>query len=367
VRRTPTLDRWLRRRFAARLFVVGVTFLALALLFDLMEASDDILARSRDPLADLARYVVLRLPSLTAEFYGFMVLFGALFAVVELYRHHELAVLWGAGISTAGMALRLFPLVLLLWAGMLAVEDRLVPPTTVELRTLQLGRFSDSRETRTGARLFAELGRDVLSVDTAAARAGRLEKVELFLRDADGLLSGRIRADRAEVRGDTLRLYAAVRYGTGLEPLESLPVYDHPGAVDVATLALMARPAAELSWAELRRIVAARGYGMRPVHAYRTWLHARFAKPLGESLLLLVPLALLRSYRRTGITTRLFVEAAALGFLWQIGGGVLLALAEGGFVSPAVGAWTMPLLLAAGVALAFVRAAGPRPLAVSVP
>ncbi len=361
MRRTPTLDRWLRRRFAARLLVVGVTFLALALLFDLMEASDDILARSRDPLVDLGRYVVLRLPSLAAEFYGFAVLFGALFAVVDLYRHHELVVLWNAGVSTAAIARRLLPLVGLLWAGMVAVADRVVPPTTAELRTLQLGRFSDSLETRTGARLFAEMGRDVLSVDTAAARSGRLEKVELFLRGADGLLTGRIRADRAEVRGESLRLFSAVRYGTRGEPPERLPVYDHPGTVDVATLALMARPAAELSWPDLRRIVAARGYGMRPVHAHRTWLHARFAEPLGESLLLLVPLALLRSYRRTGITTRLFVEAAALGFLWGTGSGLLLALAEGGFLPPVVGAWTMPVVLAAGLLAAFARGLGPRP------
>lgn len=367
MRRTPTLDRWLRRHFLSRLLLVGITFLAFALLFDLMDASDDILPRSHEPLADLGRYVLLRLPSLVGEFFGFAVLFGSLFAVVDLYRHSELVVLWNAGLSTADITRRLLPLVAVLFLGLLAVEDRLVPPTTATLRAWQVGRFSDSFETRTGSRLFAEVGRDVLAVDAAAARGGRLEKVELFLRDSDGLLTGQIRAERAEVRGDVLRLFAGVRYGTGTGAPETLPVYDHPGTVDVATLSLMARPAAELSWSELRRVVAARGYGMRPVHAHRTWLQARFAQPLGESLLLLVPLALLRSYRRTGITTRLFVEAAALGFAWQLGSGLLLALAEGGFLHPAVGAWAMPLLLAAGLLAAFVRAAGPSLRAVAAP
>ncbi len=354
--RPRVLGRYLRRHAALRLLLVALVLLGLGLMFDLLDASEDILRRSDRVVADLFLYVALRLPSLVSELFGFLVLLGGLFTVIDLFRHRELVVMWAAGLSPADLARHLLPFAALLAVSKFLLDDRLVPPTAAVLREWDVGRFSTDFGVGPGRWVWVEIDGAALKADAAAARERRLERVELFLRDEAGRLRARLVASRAEPVDGRLRFFDATLYPAGPGRPERFPVYDHPGRVDLAAVQLMARPAQELALPDLVRVIRARGYGMRPVHPHRVWAQARFSDPLGAGALLLLPLALLRSFSRRGITSRLFAEALALGFLYELAHGFLLALGEGGFVPAPLAAWGLPLLLVAGLLLAFRRA-----------
>ncbi len=360
--RARTLARYLRRHTLIRVLLVAVLLLGLGLLFDLLDASEDILRRSDQVALDLLLYVGLRLPSLVSELFGFIVLLGGIYAVVDLFRHRELVVMWASGLSPADLARHLLPLALLLALFKLVLDDRLVPPTAAVLREWEVGRFAADWGIGPGRWVWAEIDGAVLKADARAARERRLERVELFLRDSEGRLRARLVASRAEPVDGQLRFFDATLYPAAAGAPERFPVYDHPGQVDLAALQLMARPAQELAWPDLWRVIAARGYGMRPIHAHRVWAQARLADPLGAGALLLLPWALLRTFSRRGVTSRLFAEALALGFLYELAQGFLLALGEGGFIPPWLAAWSMPGLLMTGLAIALRRAHGMAPV-----
>lgn len=354
---TGVLTRYLVRFVAFRLAAVIFAVVAFAFLFDLIDASEDIVGRSATPVRDLLAYTALRTPSLLGEMLLLATLLGGLFAVADLIRHRELVALWNAGISSAGAALRVFPLALLLVGAKYVNDDRLIPASAERLRDWGIASFSSIRPGSDDRWVWMVSDGAILRFDARAARRHELRDVAIFRRDAEGRLVERIVAARAVPEAGGLKLWQVVRERPGGLPSEELPELIFPARVDLAAVALMTRPANELSRADLARIVAAGGYGMEAIHAHRTWLEHRFAAALAPGLLLLVPFALVRSFQRVGGVTPLFVKGLAIGFGYQVANGFLVALGEGGFLPPRIAAWSATAALAAWLAVLLARAA----------
>ncbi len=353
------LGRYLLRHTAVRVLVVLFTFLAFALVFDLMDAGPEMVQDGRLALGQMGRYALLRLPSLLAELLPFAVVIGALFAVAELVRRSELVALWGASLSPAAVAARLWPLALFLVAFKLVNDDLLVPRAADSLRAWGIGPFAHKLG-RSGELLWARVGGAVLRVDARAVREGRLERVGVFRLDGNGVLVERIEAERARVVADGLELERLVRYpvGTGRAIREARMRL--PGTLDLEALGLMARPASELSLGELARVLEAEGFGIGPSDPYRTWWHHRLAGAAVPALFLLLPFLLAREFHRAGGLLRLAAQAIAGAFFYQILSGLLVALGEGGFLPPPLAAWLPPLALAAALLILARRAEGGR-------
>lgn len=345
------LIRYLTRFVALRLAAVLFAVTAFAFLFDLLDASEDIVGRSSAPVRDLLAYTALRLPSLSSEILLLATLLGSLYAVGDLVRHREIVALWNAGISSAGLALRVAPLALLLIGAKYWNDDRLVPATTETLREWRVGMFRTVRPGVDGRWIWVASGEAVLRFDADAARMHLLRDIAIFRRDSEGRLVERIVADRGRPGPDGLELEGVVREQPGRARPETVSRLRFPARIDLEAVALMTRPANELSRVDLARVVEADGYGMLPIHAHRTWLHHRIAAALAPGLVLLVPFALLRSFRRVGGITPLFVKGLAIGFSYQVANGFLVALGEGGFLPPPVAAWGATLVLALWLAL----------------
>lgn len=354
---TGLLTRYLSRFVAWRLATVLFAVTAFAFLFDLLDASEDIVGRSASPVADLFAYTALRLPSLVSEILLLATLLGGLYAVGDLVRHREIVALWNAGISSAGVALRVVPLALVLIGAKYWNDDRLVPATTESLRDWRVGMFRTIRPGVDGRWIWVASGDAMLRFDAEAARTGELRDIAIFRRDAEGRLLERIVAARGRPGPEGLELEDVVAQASGGDLPRSVGRMRFPARIDLEAVALMTRPANELSRAELARVVEADGYGMLPIHAHRTWLQHRIAAALAPGLLLLLPFALLRSFRRVGGITPLFVKGLAVGFSYQVANGFLVALGEGGFLPPVVAAWTATAGLAAWLALQLARAA----------
>lgn len=355
---TGVLTRYLLRFVSVRLAVVIFAVVAFAFLFDLLDASEDIVGRSATPVRDLLAYTLLRTPSLLSEMLVLATLLGSLTAVADLIRHREIVALWNAGISSAGLALRVLPLALLLIVGRYVNDDHFVPASTERLRDWGIGSFAGLHPASNDRWVWMVSDDAVLRFDARAARAHELRDIAIFRRDAEGRLVERISAARAVPEAHALRLEQVVRERPGEAHPESLAELRFPAEIDLAIVALMTRPANELSRAELARIVAAGGYGMEAIHAHRTWLEHRLAAALAPGLLLLVPFALVRSFQRVGGMTPLYIKGLAIGFGYQLGNGLLVALGEGGFLAPGIAAWSATVALATWLAVLLLRAEG---------
>jgi lipopolysaccharide export system permease protein len=355
---TRVLTRYLLRFISVRLAAVIFVVVAFAFLFDLLDASEDIVGRSATPVRDLLTYTLLRTPSLLGEVLLLATLLGSLTAVADLIRHREVVALWNAGLSSTGLALRVLPLAGLLMVGKYINDDRLIPASMERLRDWGIGSFAAIRPGSQDRWVWMVSDAAVFRFDARAARAHELRDIAIFRRDAEGRLVERILAARAIPEAHGLRLEQVVRERPGAAVSETLPELQVPAEIDLTTVALMTRPANELSRAELARIVAAGGYGMEAIHGHRTWLEHRLAAALAPGLLLLVPFALVRSFQRVGGITPLYIKGLAIGFSYQLANGLLVALGEGGFLAPGIAAWSATLALAAWLAVLLLRAEG---------
>ncbi len=353
------LGRYLSRYFALRLATIMFAVTAFGLLFDLIDASDDIIGRSDGTLVAMLTYGVLRLPSLIREMLPLTALLAGLFAVADLVRHREIVVIWGSGLSSGMLALRVLPLALLLMALQMVNDELLVPPTTKALRDWGVGDFKQTRFGADRNYVWIQSDRDVIRLDADAAQRRELTGVVIFRRAADGTLVERIDAASGELVEDGIELYGVTRRPVGGKATERLDRLFWRARIDLDAVALMARPASELRYGDLLRVVEAEGYGMRAVHAHRAWLHYRLAGSFVPMLMLVLPLGFLGSFRRVGGITPLFLKGLATGFAFQILGGFVLALGEGGFLDPRIAAWVPTLLLALVVVGMLLRAEGP--------
>jgi lipopolysaccharide export LptBFGC system permease protein LptF len=70
------LIRYLNRMVLLRVAAATIAVILFALLFDLLDASDDIIRREGGAIEGFARYFVLRFPSLLTEILPFATLLG---------------------------------------------------------------------------------------------------------------------------------------------------------------------------------------------------------------------------------------------------------------------------------------------------
>lgn len=362
------LARYLNRMFLVRLGVVLFGILGFAVAIDLLDVAEELAREPAGALPAGLRYVGLRLPIMFSELMPIGALIAGLLAVTDLLRHRELVVIWSAGVRPLAVLRLLLPAGLLLAGAKLAVDDAAVPRAAAALRAWGIGEYRGRvADGRGGAYYWLRSGPDVIRLSANAVGAGDLRDLTVFRRDAAGLLTERLDAPAAvpvaggwELRDVTRRVVAGRR-------TERAAAVEVPVAVDLEQLRLMARPPRELAFAQLARIVAAGGYGLRALEPYRTWLHQRVAGASVPTLLMMLAFALVRRFGRTASVAPVFLAAVGTGFTFLIVAGVASALGEVGVVPPALAAWGPPAALAALILGLTLRdsVARPRPAAVA--
>lgn len=339
------LTLYLNKMFLRRFVVVLIAGGGFALLFDLLDVGSRVLRRTDGTSMALAQYAVIRMPSLLTEILPLVVLVAALFTAIELIRRSELVVIWASGVSRAGMIVRLLPMALVLIGAKFAIDDVGVPATVPELRSLRISEFSHSSGPSSDG-VWARSGTDILRLPADAIAAGRIEGVRIFRRDEAGLLIEQIFARHAEVVPGGWELEGVVRRPASTAPPTEQAKLFWPVSIPLDKIELMAKLPRELGLLDLVDIVRHHGYGVGPVDAYRTWLHARISGSALPALMLFLVFGLVRRFSRTGMILPLFVKSLGIGFVTIIANGVLLALGEVGLVDPALAAWTSPSALA---------------------
>jgi LPS export ABC transporter permease LptG len=286
-------------------------------------------------------------------------LIAGLLTVADLLRHRELVVIWSSGVRPLTILRMLLPVGLALVVGKFAIDDLALPHATSELRLWGIGEYrSRPAEGQAGEFYWLKSGNDILRLSANAASAGRVERVTIFRRGPEGLLTERIEAPAATPAPSGWRLEDVTRSVIATRTVEQLPTLDWAGDIDLDRIQLLARPPRELSLRQLRDIAAASGYGLRAPEPYQTWLYQRLAGTLVPMFLMMLAFALVRRFSRTASIAPVFMTAVGIGFSLLIISGVASALGEVGVLAPALAAWGPPLVLAAIVLALAVRDGG---------
>ncbi len=342
------LARYLVRLYLVRLVVVLVAVAGFALAFDLLDSGPRVVRRAGGSTWALLAYVPLRLPTLVTELLPMVTLVAGLLTVSDLLRFRELVAMWGAGVTRLGLLVRLWPVALVVVGGKLVLDDLLVPASVPGLRALGVVDVKTVGLPADGT-IWFKSGPDVVRLPADAA--ARLEPREILLLrlDPEGRLIERIEAARAEPGPDGWLLREVVRRPAAARPTEELAELFWPGRIDLEQVALLARAPRELSIGQLVQVIRTDGFGAGGAEAHRTWLQARLAGLVALWATVVLPFALVRRSSRGGETLALFTKGLSIGFAHLVGNGLLLALGELGLVTPALAAWTAPLILAAFV------------------
>lgn len=345
---TAYLNRLVLVRVAAALIAISL----FALVFDLLDASDDLIRADGNVALAFARYFVLRLPSLVAEVLPFAALLGALFAAAELLRNSEFVVLWASGVSPLGSIRRLLPIGLAICALKLANDELLVPPTVQDLRAWQIGSFKSTLDGFVGDDIWMQHNGDFIRLPRLAPDATSASNVIILERDEVGNLVERLTARRVELLPGAWRLLDVQRARVGAGGFTTEPELIWENAIDLDRLRVVSRPPQEIDLVDLVDIIRNDGYGVVATQGHKSALFHRLFGATLPTLLVMLTFALARRSTRQGAIATLFMKAIGAGFAFVILNGLALALAEAGFLPPlAATAGPVLLLLALVVGL----------------
>jgi lipopolysaccharide export system permease protein len=354
------LARYVGRRLAGIIVIVLVVITTLSLTFELMEEGDNVVNKAGSVVPAITRYVILRLPEVVAELLPFAALIGAIIAIGLLLRHSEMVAIWNCGVSAVGLMRATLPVGLILVAVQLGLDDRLVPPTRAALEDWGVGKAAQREGMlttgSTSVWLLTDDG-DVVHIPTAAATAAHFENLEIFRRDAAGLLTDYTYAADARRDASGWLLSNVTRRIISPPTIETIPYMTWQAPAAVEHIPLISKLLKDLRLDQLWGLVVHEGYGQRSPELYRTWFHYRISSALGPLLLILLVVALAQRFQRTGTFVRLMISSIAIGFAFMVFEGMSLSMGEAGLLPPVIAAWGANVLLASTIGvLIFARA-----------
>src|SRR5262249_16555750 len=124
------VGRYASRSLVTHLIMTLLGCVALLELLDLLNNSDDIIARHGNHIAALAKYAVLRLPYITSFTLPFTVLIAAQLMLAKFARDNEILALKASGLSFYRMLSTLVPVALAIGTLHFLLSDQIVPRTT---------------------------------------------------------------------------------------------------------------------------------------------------------------------------------------------------------------------------------------------
>lgn len=311
-------------------------------MVDMVEHGDDFVERGFDA-RDMARYAILRLPSLLQQVLPMATLAGAMLSLLRLSRFSEMVAFRAAGVSLGRLSLMLVPVA----AGVAATGFILAETVTprAEARLAAWWRESDPR-LASRVRWF-RIGGEIASAEAVAAGGLELRGLRIYRRDATGLLESRIsaRTGQAVPGGWRLAEVSTVRLTPRGPERRSSPAQFWPARFGAGEARALFAPVPHISPAAARRALAGQAPVSEGPARFETRLQRRFAEPLAPLVMLILALPLALASSRTGPSWGLLIYPIAAGTAFIVGDGVLAVAAAAGLIAPWVGAWAAPLLL----------------------
>ncbi len=347
---------WLLTKMLLMRFIViflGIT--AFVLTLDLITYADDILKLNDESLNSLTTYVALRSPGIMSQFVSISVLIAALLMLTEISRHSELVAIWSTGISQFRVIFALLPVACALGLVHFLLVDRAVPMAAPQLNEWGIGDYSEKQlSVGAGDPIWMRAGDDILRAAKSNKQATELEDVTIFRRDKQGIVTEEIVAKKAVLASGRWILTDIAIFYRSNDPPMRIPSLIYSGPLKPAAAGTRSGDPVEMSLSTISYFITNSGFGIRPVHVYRTWRHKRLGTLISSVLMILIAVPLAGRFQRGGGLGLMFATGIAMGFGFFIFEGISLTMGELGILPPWFAAWAPMLVFAtAASAVAF--------------
>lgn len=342
-----TLTLYLARLFITRILGVLILLVLVLQMLDLLSESGNILAVPGNGQAEILYYVSLRIPQLIARFLPYSVLLATLFTFWPLNQNSEVIAMRAAGLSAHQV---LAPM--LLTASLVSMASFVFNETVVANSTGTLKQWSSlkyapiPKDTGIKANVYLRDGTDILTASTVTGSGDRIvmQGVSWYRRDAGGMVTEQVRADRATYANPGWRLENARRFDvrTTVQEPAGNPVIATgitPIQVTIGKVDADGQNIFELH----RSIQALKAAGRRTSELEGKWWH-KFSGPLSVLLMPLLGSVAAFGLARSGKLLVRAIAGMALGFAYFVVDNAALAMGNFGGYPALIAAWA-PFLL----------------------
>ncbi len=347
---------YLGRIMLVRTAAAAVALIGLLQLIDLLERTNDILARGG--VKEIGRYMLLRLPGLFEQAAPFAVLAGAIFTFSQLARNSELVVMRITGLSLYQIFLRTLPVALAVAALDLVVADQITPRAEQALASWWAA-SAPGPVVKTPAPRWFRIDGNVVVVKSASANGQILRGVSIYERDADKALEGRINAVSATHDAGGWRLHDAVVTTLGPSRADVMTArdMDWPTSLRPGDAAALFTNSYEITSNTAFRSLFGKGPVDKSPSQFQTRLYRTLAGGVAPLIMLLLALPTALGHARSNRTAPVVFGLGA-GLLYLVSDGLLTAMGQTGSLPPFMAAWGAPMAFAAGAISILLYAEG---------
>jgi lipopolysaccharide export system permease protein len=352
-----SLGAYILRLTTVRVLAAAAVLIAVLQILDLLEVTPDIIRRGLG-FDGMVHYGLLRLPRLLGQAAPLSVLAGAIFAFMKLAGDSEIVAMRASGVSAYRLIRMVAPVALAVMVIDFAAVEIVAPRTDAALQSWWRATAPPAPAVVSKPKAFRVAG-DVVAASTSDLSGTTLSDLRIYRRDAQGRMIERIEAPSAVYGAKGWRLNAPrfVRFtkvGAMTGQATEMPWASALRPADVQGLFFGDQA---ISAASAGRALAGGG-AERPATYYATRLQRAIASPIGNLVMLLlatpIALASFRSSQGAGFIT----ASLGAGLLFLVVDGLLSAMGETGVLTPALAAWSAPVMFAALAASAIIRLEG---------
>jgi lipopolysaccharide export system permease protein len=347
---------YLGRIMLVRTAAAAVALIGLLQLIDLLERTNDILARGG--VLEIGRYMLLRLPGLFQQAAPFAVLAGAIFTFSQLARNSELVVMRITGLSLYQIFLRTLPVALAVAALDLVVADQITPRAEQSLATWWAA-SAPGPVVKTPAPRWFRIGGDVVMVRSASPNGEVLRGVSIYERDPQKALKARMTAASATREAGGWRLHDAVvtTLGDARADVMTVGEMDWRTTLRPGDAARLFSTSYEITSSTAFRSLFGKGPVDKSPSQFQTRLFRTLAEGVAPLIMLLLALPTALGHARSNRTAPVVFGLGA-GLLYLVVDGLLTAMGQTGVLPPFMAAWGAPLAFTAGAVSILLYAEG---------
>ncbi len=355
VRRSPTMDFHLLGAFIP-VFLVAMLFFVLIL--QMAELFINIVQFMQNDLQpeDILRSMILYLPKCVSFALPIALLFSVSYLLGTMYANNELMIVLGSGIPLISLVLPLFLGAILISAGLLVFEEKLVIPAT----TMRKGFMQSALKTGVVAgasdvTIVGEQGRLIWNIRYFDNDSSTMTGVTVVERDEEGSIQSRLDAQAATWTGESWRFSGVrrfVRTNDGMydESMASIELsgYDE----NPESFRSGGRPVEELPLKEARaQLEFLMRAGLPSIGPWAEY-YRRFSYALTPIIVVMLSAALTGLVRKNILLMSLLISlvSATAFYVMQM---LSMLMAKGGLIPAPFGAFTPVIFFALLIPLVF--------------
>ena len=341
------LSWYLTKAYLTRFFALLVGLVVFLQMLDLLANADAVLDGGGRPVGSLARYIILRVPSIVETVAPLAGLLGALTTLVVLARNSEIIAMRAAGRSVLSLIGGLVVVGLMLAVVLFVFSDLIVVRFNAQLEDWKSTGYKPGGEIIDGSETWIIEGETIVRVGHVLRNGAVLNDIRVFHQTESDTVADIVNIRLAIWEGAAWNLFEFERVGGGGG------ADDTPAWVTKLTpddFNKLANPPSELTFDELEHYVREFALGTRPEYYYDTWLQRKLAGPVVLALMPLLAAIAAFAHHRQGSAVMVVVYGITLGFVFIVTDNMLLAMGQFGALPPIVAAW-LPLALFATIGL----------------